>query len=759
MDENFILNSQSDLAQFYINTNSDYVNNKYVSSEEKNINNINNNIIGTIDNNYSEIKEEEFEESPTKTKIKNINQNSRHLTEIENLPLKIDLKKGKEKGTINNLIINDSLSKSPNDSTIENYIKMENLYLQDGKVNTTLTNNIYSSKNSTPNFIETKRNSEIIQLNEEKLKNLVQKINHHDDIKNIEINDNDNSEINFSSNKDYSDSYKDFNEEYEIRQKIRNEKQKKIKEEIFNKLRPKLFNEIYQKEYMNIYNIIKNEIEKELKDDLNLYFNDEINEFKKKQNMILIEKETLIGNSMREQCENEMEIELFRIIDLKEREYNLKFNKEIELFKKKIENEFNKKYEKKKQDLSKEINEIKSEIYRAKSNEKLKINKINTLKNNIKLFNERNHKIIQSLDKLFPNKDYDNSINPSYSDRNRIKKNLNKGKENLNIDLNNDNSYSNNINETNKLDKLKNIDDLLINSFDSNKHLIRNHSINSINLKEINQQIRLNTGKSCKNLINRKYLSNDSSNILLKTNDIINEDNPINLKKELLNISNNNDNKENNSNNFLNISTKNNFKKYPIQNIFYSIQIENNIPMSVSAFGEYLMQHIKKEEEYKNIYNNEFDLFYSQINQILNRVNNQGNILINNMIDLWNKLQVSYYTRYQIMKQLIKLHPSNLNYFLERENEYLNYYYQITEKIFRWIQNRENLKLKLQTQLNNDELNDNDTNEFNDITNLLDDLIEQFKIKHNNLDIIWKGLKYQWFMNYENWFYDMDNYN
>jgi hypothetical protein len=52
MDEHFILNSQSDLAQFYINTNSDNVNNKYISSEEKNINNINNNIIGTIDNNY-----------------------------------------------------------------------------------------------------------------------------------------------------------------------------------------------------------------------------------------------------------------------------------------------------------------------------------------------------------------------------------------------------------------------------------------------------------------------------------------------------------------------------------------------------------------------------------------------------------------------------------------------------------------------------------------------------------------------------------
>ena len=759
MDEHFILNSQSDLAQFYINTNSDNVNNKYISSEEKNINNINNNIIGTIDNNYSEIKEEEFEESPTK--IKTINQNSRHISEIENLPLKINSKKEKEKDNINNLIINDSISKSPDDSAIEHYMKMENLYLQDGKVNTTLTNNIYSSnntvKNSTPNFLETKRNSEIIQLNEEKLKNLVKKINNHEDIKNFEINDN--SEINISSNKEYSESYKEYNQEYEIRQKIRNEKQNKIREEISNELRPKLFNEIYQKQYMNIFNIIKNEIEKELKDDLNSYFNDEINEFKKKQNIILMEKEAIIGNNMREQCENEMEIELFREIDLKEREYNLKFNKAIESFKKKIENDFNKKYEKKKQDLTKEINEIKSEIYRAKSNEKLKINKINTLKNNIKLYNEQNHKIIESLDKLFTNKDLDNINNPSYSNRNRNNKNLNVKKENFNKDLKNDNSYSNDMNNTNKLNKSKNIDDLLINSFDSNKFLARNSSINSVNLKEINQQIRLNTGKSCKNLMNRKYLNNDSSNILLKNYEPINEDNPINLKKEIINNNNNivSNNEENNLKSFLNISTKNNNQIYPIQNLFYSIQIENNIPMSVSAFGEYLMQHIQKEEEYKNLYNNEFDSFYNQIIQILNSGNTEKDILINNMIDLWNKLQISYYTRYQIMKQLIKLHPSNLNSFLERENEYLNYYYQITEKIFRWIQNRENLKLKLQTQLNNDELNDNDTNEFNDMTNLLDDLIEQFKLKYKNLDIIWKGLRYQWFMNYENWFYDMEN--
>ena len=259
--------------------------------------------------------------------------------------------------------------------------------------------------------------------------------------------------------------------------------------------------------------------------------------------------------------------------------------------------------------------------------------------------------------------------------------------------------------------------------------------------------------------MNRKNLSNDSNNILLKTDEPIKEDNPINLKKELINKQNNiiSNNEDNNLKSFLNISAKNNTQKSPIQNLFYSIQIENNIPMSVSAFGEYLMQHIKKEEEYKNLYNNEFDSFYNQINQILNRVNNQRDDLINNMIDLWNKLQISYYTRYQIMKQLIKLHPSNLNSFLERENEYLNYYYQITEKIFRWIQNRENLKLKLQTQLNNDELNENDTNEFNDITNLVDDLIEQFKSNYKNLDIIWKGLRYQWFMNYENWFYDMEN--
>ena len=57
MDEHYIINSQNDSEQIYVNTNSDiYVNNKYVSSNNDNINN--NNFIGTLENNYSEIKEE-----------------------------------------------------------------------------------------------------------------------------------------------------------------------------------------------------------------------------------------------------------------------------------------------------------------------------------------------------------------------------------------------------------------------------------------------------------------------------------------------------------------------------------------------------------------------------------------------------------------------------------------------------------------------------------------------------------------------------
>ena len=781
MNEENIMNSKNENEEMDINSDSDvYINNKYLSDKEDNIKNLNNNNkTETNEKNY-EIKKKEIEESPLKIKNK--------LSDIENLPLKIDLdkEKEKEKGNIHNLVINDSPIKSSNDSLIENYIKMENLYLQDGKVNSSITNSKFNTINLTPNFIDSKRNSKINQRNEEKFKllqnELAKKIgkNINDEIQNFEIDDNNYSDINFSSNKDSSESFKEFNESSELRQKRRNEKENKIKEKISNDLRPKLHNEIYKKEYKKIYNKIKKEIENEIKDKLNIYYNEEISDFKKKQKIILMDKEKELGNKMREQCENELEKELLKEMQFKERENKIKFNQKLASFRKKIDTELNNKYEKEKKKIEKEINEIKSQIYRVKCKEKLKINKINALKKNIKTFNDINNKNVENLDKKINSKDLeDEKIIPLNNQilKNKIEKNSSSKGQSF-IHLLNNNSYSTNLINLNQLNKQ--LDDILINSFekiDNNykkNKLLRNPSNNSVNLKEINNQIKLNSGRSFKSFSNRKVLSNDNkinkmiqsqkfeqdsispihSNANLLNNNIKEIDNytqTINVSKEISPII--------TKDNSINIKNKPIVKKNEddSKKIFYSIQIDKHVPISISGFGKYLIEHIEREEKYKLLYNNELKSFQSKIEKIFENIKGKDHYLTDYMIELWNKLQTSYFTRYEIMKQIINLHPSNLYNFLDRETEYLINYYKISEKIFSDIQKRENLKLKLQIQANRNDIKVNDHKKFNEITILLENSISEFKKKFTNVDIIWKGLRYQWFMNYENWFYEMEN--
>ena len=106
---------------------------------------------------------------------------------------------------------------------------------------------------------------------------------------------------------------------------------------------------------------------------------------------------------------------------------------------------------------------------------------------------------------------------------------------------------------------------------------------------------------------------------------------------------------------------------------------------------------------------------------------------------------------------MIKLDYLNLYNFIDRETEYLTNYFQITENIFDEIKKRENFKLKLQVKLNRNELLPGDKEEFEEMTKNLEKNILKFKKKFDGIDIIWQGMKYEWFMNYENWFYDIEN--
>lgn len=55
-------------------------------------------------------------------------------------------------------------------------------------------------------------------------------------------------------------------------------------------------------------------------------------------------------------------------------------------------------------------------------------------------------------------------------------------------------------------------------------------------------------------------------------------------------------------------------------------------------------------------------------------------------------MEISYYTRYQILNNIVNLDANNLYVFLDRETEYLTNYYKISEDIFEKIKKEKILK-------------------------------------------------------------------
>ena len=825
---NLLFSSKSDFNDNYINKNyvmSDLEDNKIMYRNKK----------------FSDIKEEE-DESTSKRK-----RNS-EILKNENLPLQIE----KNKKTIYNLCINSSNSEinvnSSKDESNNNSIdplKMENLYLEDGSLTTNLMNDYINNNNSNVNK---SKNEEKIKL--ENLKLEIQK-----NIFEQNKNDLENSkEIDYhlissmsSQRKRYENIENIENNEidFEINEKIRNEKEKEIKEKIVNELKPKIYDEIYKKEYKNIVDEIKIDIENELKDNLEIECNEEINLLKKNlDDYQKIQKEEIEKN-IQEKCKNEMIEEINKICEIKEKDFKLKNSQKIELFKKKLEQDLNNEYEKKKNDFQKEINKLKSKIFQNHITENLKMNKINALKKNIERYNEENIKSIQTIDKIINSKEIEDSEINNADDENSSSTTKKKVKPKKYAEDTLDTHISTNIktnmtkanskrsihstqNHYKKLLSHLQLDDKIIKSKDdndksnmkkNNNEIINNNddyntinnksniNENSINLFEINQRIKnrrnsksvnktfnfiepkISGNTSLYNYNTNNHISNNTSFYSQKIN-LTKNNLPISPIYSYKNIGAYNNTKTNNVNTITNFNTKTNIEmnqndiiennekelnenlennkktnqkinesynyKPKSKTIFYSIQINKNIPISISEFGKYLIKHIEKEEKYKILYYNEVKKFKLQIQKIFKQSKKTDHFLTDYLFDLWNKVNTSFYTRYQILKQIVKFSAEKLYEFLDIETEYLSNYYQITENIFKEIEKRENLKAKLQTKANRNELKNADKENLDEITKNLEILIQNFQKKFKKLDIIWKGLRYNWFMNYENWFYDME---
>ena len=196
------------------------------------------------------------------------------------------------------------------------------------------------------------------------------------------------------------------------------------------------------------------------------------------------------------------------------------------------------------------------------------------------------------------------------------------------------------------------------------------------------------------------------------------------------------------------------------QNICYSLQIDKDIPTNISEFGKFLVIHIEQEENYKTIFLRELNEMKNNIKKIFDRAKITDHCLTDYMLDIWDRIEVSYNTRYQIMKNMSKLDAENLYIFLDKETEYLTNYFQITENIFKQIKERENIKMKLQMKTNRGEIIlPSDNEKLESVSEKLDEDIKMLKNKYEDIDIIWKGIYYEWFMNYEKWFYEMEAQN
>ena len=201
----------------------------------------------------------------------------------------------------------------------------------------------------------------------------------------------------------------------------------------------------------------------------------------------------------------------------------------------------------------------------------------------------------------------------------------------------------------------------------------------------------------------------------------------------------------------------NNFIFDKNKNIFYSLQIDNNIPTNISYFDKYLISHFEKEENYKTLFIEELKSFKMKIKTIFKNSRTTDHFLTDYLLDIWDELQISYSNRYQILNNIIRLDANSLYLFLDRETEYLTNYFQISEQIFDKIQKREKIKLQLQIKTNRNEIILPENREvLGRATQELEENIKIFKDKYKGLNIIWKGIFYEWFMNYEKWFYEME---
>ena len=231
-----------------------------------------------------------------------------------------------------------------------------------------------------------------------------------------------------------------------------------------------------------------------------------------------------------------------------------------------------------------------------------------------------------------------------------------------NINMVNVNTLSDNLN-----DLIKNNSKLNPNSNQENNELkiiykkTENNNISNGNILPLNNNKNNNPEQKIdaleKNIINipddlksNNFSPKNNSNILNQKNLI---ENNCNLSpNQNLNNTNNNISQAN-SINFLKFNNRTPVNLNNTKNCV-SLIIDKNIPGTLVEFGKYLIKYIEKEENYRILLEKELKKIKEKIKKIFDKNNQSDHCLLEYMIELWDKLEVSYSNRYKIFMDLCK---------------------------------------------------------------------------------------------------------
>jgi len=567
-----------------------------------------------------------------------------------------------------------------------------------------------------------------------------------------------------------SDLQRKWDEKYQellidCKAKLRDDKEQKLASNMYNKLKPIVEKEIYKKEYNKIEEKIRTDLEEKFNKEIHTKKLEEIEKAKKKLEYYTKQKISEMESNLKSKCKEEVESELKKDIERKEKDIKINYMKKFNTFKINLEKQLKEDYEQKKKELLKEINEIKSEVFRQKCAEKLKLSKINNIKKSLiekemtQLKNAENlEKAIQShyqvqnkgdhdlksfysekhlnpnnnnhinqdylceADSFIQNNNYKNLSKSKHTSANRSIEKISDGEINhkKNLKIVNENEKANRMNHR-EASRSKSKGRLSPNSKNENT-LISN---NAVNIFEINKRFKSPLNLNSSEMViaqseNKAELSliindlNNTNNLNLKESfkNMIDKNSKISLQNNLypnvelesekrIKLRNENYNrhespetqrmseinqKNENDRNFLvtsqnlpnmivtpnnasitlkmspssrfvkNLNTMKNaqFSNNPIMVECQSIRISENIPLTLIEFGKYLVKHIENEENYKILYEKEFKKIKLSIQKTFQNEKLSDHCLLDYMLELWDKLEISFEKRYKIIFELSK---------------------------------------------------------------------------------------------------------